>query len=110
MEFVTRVRDASRSSKEGWDVLVNGYHGCMVAACRPCALSALPTRPTRRTSLIQAPKPKLSGTKVKSRHSRSRFPRVDNLESPCGQTDSPCGQFPFLMRPVTHVGVKTHHY
>lgn len=34
MEFVTRVRDASRSSKEGGDVLVNGYHGCMVAACR----------------------------------------------------------------------------
>ena len=32
MEFVTRVRDASRSSKEGRDVLVNGYHGCMVAA------------------------------------------------------------------------------
>ena len=34
MEFVSRVRDASRSSKEGRDVLVNGYHGCMVAACR----------------------------------------------------------------------------
>ena len=34
MEFVTRVRDASRSSKEGRDVLVNGYHGRMVAACR----------------------------------------------------------------------------
>ena len=34
MEFVTHVRDASRSSKEGRDVLVNGYHGCMVAACR----------------------------------------------------------------------------
>ena len=34
MEHVTRVRDASRSSKEGRDVLVNGYHGCMVAACR----------------------------------------------------------------------------
>ena len=34
MEFVTRVRDASRSSKEGRDVLVNGYHGCMIAACR----------------------------------------------------------------------------
>lgn len=34
MEFVTRVRDASRSSKEGRDVIVNGYHGCMVAACR----------------------------------------------------------------------------
>ena len=34
MEYVTRVRDASRSSKEGRDVIVNGYHGCMVAACR----------------------------------------------------------------------------
>ena len=34
MEHVTRVRDASRSSKEGRDVFVNGYHGCMVAACR----------------------------------------------------------------------------
>ena len=34
MEHVTLVRDASRSSKEGRDVLVNGYHGCMVAACR----------------------------------------------------------------------------
>lgn len=33
MEYVTRVRDASRSSKEGRDVIVNGYHGCMVAAC-----------------------------------------------------------------------------
>ena len=32
MEFVTLVRDASRSSKEGRDVIVNGYHGCMVAA------------------------------------------------------------------------------
>lgn len=34
MEHVTVVRDASRSSKEGRDVFVNGYHGCMVAACR----------------------------------------------------------------------------
>ena len=34
MEHVTLVRDASRSSKEGRDVLVNGYHGCIVAACR----------------------------------------------------------------------------
>ena len=34
MEHVTLVRDASRSSKEGRDMLVNGYHGCMVAACR----------------------------------------------------------------------------
>ena len=32
MEHVTLVRDASRSSKEGRDVIVNGYHGCMVAA------------------------------------------------------------------------------
>ena len=34
MEYVTRVRDASRSSKEGRDVIINGDHGCMVAACR----------------------------------------------------------------------------
>lgn len=33
MEHITRVRDASRSSKEGRDVLVNGYHACAVAAC-----------------------------------------------------------------------------
>ena len=33
MEYVTRVRDASRSSKEGRDVVVNGYHGCIAAAC-----------------------------------------------------------------------------
>ena len=51
MEYVTRVRDASRSSKEGKDVLVNGYHGCMVAACRiggrktvPLALSLWSSR------------------------------------------------------------------
>ena len=42
MEFVTRVRDASRSSKEGRDVLVNGYHGCMVAACRPGGRRTVP--------------------------------------------------------------------
>lgn len=42
MEFVTRVRDASRSSKEGRDVLVNGYHGCMVAACRPGGRKTVP--------------------------------------------------------------------
>ena len=42
MEFVTRVRDASRSSKEGRDVLVNGYHGCMVAACRPGGRNTVP--------------------------------------------------------------------
>ncbi len=32
MEHISRVRDASRSSKEGRDVLVNGYHGCMALA------------------------------------------------------------------------------
>ena len=42
MEFVARVRDASRSSKEGRDVLVNGYHGCMVAACRPGGRKTMP--------------------------------------------------------------------
>ena len=42
MEFVARVRDASRSSKEGRDVLVNGYHGCMVAACRPGGRKTVP--------------------------------------------------------------------
>ena len=42
MEFVTRVRDASRSSKEGRDVLVNGYHGCMVAACRTGGRKTVP--------------------------------------------------------------------
>ena len=42
MEFVTRVRDANRSSKEGRDVLVNGYHGCMVAACRPGGRKTVP--------------------------------------------------------------------
>lgn len=42
MEFVTRVRDASRSSKEGRDVLVNGYQGCMVAACRPGGRRTVP--------------------------------------------------------------------
>ncbi len=34
MEHVTMVRDASRSSKEGRDVLVHGYHGCMAVACQ----------------------------------------------------------------------------
>ena len=34
MEHVTMVRDASRSSKEGWEVLVHGYHGCMAVACQ----------------------------------------------------------------------------
>lgn len=34
MEHVTMVRDASRSSKEGRDVIVHGYHGCMAVACQ----------------------------------------------------------------------------
>ena len=34
MEHVTMVRDASRSSKEGRDILVHGYHGCMAVACQ----------------------------------------------------------------------------
>ena len=34
MEHVTMIRDASRSSKEGRDVLVRGYHGCMAVACQ----------------------------------------------------------------------------
>ena len=34
MEHVTMIRDASRSSKEGRDVLVHGYHGCMAVACQ----------------------------------------------------------------------------
>ena len=42
MEHVTLVRDASRSSKEGRDVLVNGYHGCMVAACRTGGRKTVP--------------------------------------------------------------------
>ena len=42
MEYVTRVRDASRSSKEGRDVLVNGYHGCMVAACTSGSRRTIP--------------------------------------------------------------------
>ena len=42
MELVSRVRDASRSSKEGRDVIVNGYHGCMVAACRPGGRKTVP--------------------------------------------------------------------
>lgn len=42
MEHVTTVRDASRSSKEGRDILVNGYHGCMVAACRAGGRKTVP--------------------------------------------------------------------
>jgi len=34
MEYISRVRDASRSSKEDRPVLVNGYHGCMIVACQ----------------------------------------------------------------------------
>ena len=42
MEYVTRVRDASRSSKEGHDVLVNGYHGCIAAACTSGSRKTIP--------------------------------------------------------------------
>ena len=42
MEFVSRVRVRSRSSKEVRDVLVNGYHGCMVAACRSGGRKTVP--------------------------------------------------------------------
>ena len=42
MQYVTRVRDASRSSKENCEVLVNGYHGCMVAACRVGGRKTIP--------------------------------------------------------------------
>ena len=34
MENITMVRDASRSSKEGKETLVHGYHGCMAVACQ----------------------------------------------------------------------------
>ena len=42
MEYLTRVRDASRSSREGRDVIVNGYHGCMVAACTSGSRKTVP--------------------------------------------------------------------
>ena len=42
MEYLTRVRDASRSSREGKDVIVNGYHGCMVAACTSGSRKTIP--------------------------------------------------------------------
>ena len=42
MQYVTRVRDASRSSKENSEVLVNGYHGCMVAAYRVGGRKTIP--------------------------------------------------------------------
>ena len=42
MEYVTRVRDASRSSKEGRDVVVNGYHGCIAAACTSGSRKTIP--------------------------------------------------------------------
>ena len=35
MQYISRVRDASRHSDDGREILVNGYHGCMAAACRP---------------------------------------------------------------------------
>ena len=42
MENVTMVRDASRSSKEGKDVLVHGYHGCMAVACQSGRRKTIP--------------------------------------------------------------------
>ena len=42
MEYITRVRDASRSSKEGRDVIVNGYHGCIAAACTSGSRKTIP--------------------------------------------------------------------
>ncbi len=42
MEHISRVRDASRSSKEGCDVLVNGYHGCMAVACQSGGRKTIP--------------------------------------------------------------------
>ena len=42
MEYVARVRDASRSSKEGRDVVVNGYHGCIAAACTSGSRKTIP--------------------------------------------------------------------
>lgn len=42
MEYISRVRDASRSSREERPVLVNGYHGCMVAACQPGKRKTVP--------------------------------------------------------------------
>ncbi len=42
MEHISCVRDASRSSKEGKDVLVNGYHGCMAVACQNGGRKTIP--------------------------------------------------------------------
>ena len=42
MEYLTQVRDASRSSREGRDVIVNGYQGCMVAACTSGSRKTIP--------------------------------------------------------------------
>ena len=42
MEYISRVRDASRSSKEGEAVLVNGYRGCMAVACQPGKRKTVP--------------------------------------------------------------------
>ena len=57
MQYISRVRDASRSSKEDKAVLVNGYHGCMVAACQsgkrktvPLALELWSSRAPGHTS------------------------------------------------------------
>ena len=42
MEHVTMVGDASRSSKEGREVLVHGYHGCMAVACQNVKRKTVP--------------------------------------------------------------------
>lgn len=42
MEHITRVRDASRPSKDGSEVIVNGYHGCAVVACKINARKTIP--------------------------------------------------------------------
>ena len=45
MQYVTRIRDASRSSKENCEVLVNGYHG---SACQKLLPREIPTAATYR--------------------------------------------------------------
>ena len=109
MEFVTRVRDASRSSKEGRDVLVNGYHGCMVAACRPGGRHKAGVHPLREVGAHggghhrQSPRcpgdPAPAGLRRALRHRRRiavsdakrRKPHPETHFSlyPCG-----CGAFP----------------
>ncbi len=42
MEYISCVRDASRSSKENKEVLVNGYHGCMAVACENGGRKTIP--------------------------------------------------------------------